>query len=115
MKRQKPDGRRPSTGPSRAPFQPDEKPSHRRSAAAIGYDPDSDAAPKVVARGQGELADRIIAIARRHGIPIKEDRDLIAVLAQLDLDREIPPELYRTLAELLAWVYRMNRRWNEQS
>jgi flagellar biosynthesis protein len=114
VKQQKTDSRRrPSTDPSQN-LSDDEETSDRRSAAAVGYDPDADAAPRVVARGKGELADRIIAIARRHDIPIKEDRDLVAVLAQLDLDREIPPELYRTLAELLAWVYRVNRRWNDR-
>lgn len=61
------------------------------------------------------MAERIIAAAREHNIPIKEDADLVAVLAQLDLDRDIPPELYRTVAELLVWVYRMNRKWNERS
>lgn|GEM_PF-884925 len=87
-------------------------PPNRRAAAAIGYNPDRDAAPRLLARGKGELADRIIALAREHNIPIKEDGDLIAVLAQLDLNREIPPELYRTIAELLVWVYRVNRKWN---
>lgn len=91
-----------------------DRPSDRRSAAAIRYDEDADTAPRLVAKGQGELADRIIALARKHGIPIKEDRDLVAVLSQLDLNRDIPPELYRTVAELLVWVYRMNTRWNEK-
>ncbi len=89
-------------------------PDPRRTAAALGYDPESDDAPKLLAKGSGELADRIIALAKKHDIPIREDRDLVAVLAKLDLDQEIPPELYRTAAELLAFVYRLNNRWKDQ-
>jgi len=85
----------------------------RRVAAALGYDPDEDSAPQLMAKGQGEMADRIIALAKEHNIPIKEDRDLIAVLAKLDLGAEIPPEIYRTVAELLAFVYRVNDRWKK--
>jgi flagellar biosynthesis protein len=96
------------------PSQTDDPGDHRRSAAALGYDPDQDDAPRLLAKGQGELADRIIDLARKHGIPIREDRDLVAVLAKLDLSQEIPPELYRAVAELLAFVYRVNDRWKQQ-
>lgn len=94
---------------------PSENPAIRRIAAALGYDADNpDAAPKLVAKGQGEIADRIIALAKEHNIPIREDRDLVEVLAKLDLDQEIPPELYRTIAELLAFIYKANNRWKDQ-
>jgi flagellar biosynthesis protein len=83
---------------------------HRR-AAALGYDSETDEAPRLLAKGAGELADRIIELAKEHGIPIREDRDLVAVLARLDLDQEIPAELYKAVAELLAFVYRVNSRW----
>ena len=89
-------------------------PDPRRTAAALGYDPDRDSAPRLLARGYRELADRIIALAKEHNIPIHEDRDLVAVLAKLDLDQEIPPELYRAVAELLAFVYRVNNRWKQE-
>ena len=89
-------------------------PDPRRTAAALGYDPKNDGAPKLLAKGYGEFADRIIDLAKKHDIPIRKERDLVAVLAKLDLDREIPPELYRTVAELLAFVYRLNNRWNDQ-
>ncbi len=85
----------------------------RTLAAALGYDADLDEAPRLLARGAGEIADRIIKIAKDHGIPLREDRDLVAVLARLDLDREIPPELYKAVAELLAFVYRVNNNWKE--
>lgn len=87
----------------------------RRIAAALGYDTEADDAPRLLAKGQGELADRIIALAKQHDIPIREDRDLVAVLAKLDLDREIPPELYRVVAELLAFVYKANNRWKDEN
>ena len=92
----------------------DDPPDPRRAAAALRYDPDRDRAPKLLARGYRELADRIIALAKEHNIPIHEDRDLVAVLAKLDLDQEIPPELYRAVAELLAFVYRVNNRWKQE-
>lgn len=88
--------------------------SNRRTAAALGYDAEKDEAPKLLAKGTGELAERIIALAKEHGIPIKEDPDLIAVLAKLDVGKEIPPELYRVVAELLAFVYRVNNRWKDE-
>ena len=92
---------------------PTENPKLRRIAAALGYDPNKTEAPKLVAKGHGELADRIIALAKEHNIPIREDRDLVTVLAKLDLDQEIPPELYRTIAELLAFVYRANKLYKD--
>ncbi|MFT5369278.1 MAG: flagellar biosynthesis protein [Candidatus Latescibacterota bacterium] len=96
-------------------FMPDptENPKLRRIAAALGYDPSKTDAPKLVAKGQGDIADRIIALAKEHNIPIREDRDLVTVLAKLDLDQEIPSELYRTIAELLAFVYRANNLYKD--
>ena len=94
--------------------EPSENPAVRRIAAALGYDADNpEAAPKLVAKGKGELADRIIELAKQHNIPIREDRDLVEVLAKLDLEQEIPPELYRTIAELLAFIYKANTRWKD--
>ena len=72
------------------------------------YDADSESAPRVVAKGQGEVAERILAIAAEHGIPLHEDRDLVRLLLVLDLDVEIPPHMYKALAEVLAHVYRVN-------
>ncbi len=60
------------------------------SAAALKYRPPEDSAPRLVARGRGEIAERILDLAREHNIPIHEDPDMIAVLSQLDLDKEIP-------------------------
>ncbi|MEW6720383.1 MAG: EscU/YscU/HrcU family type III secretion system export apparatus switch protein [Thermodesulfobacteriota bacterium] len=80
-----------------------------REAAALRYERGKDAAPKIVAKGKGAVADKILETARRHGIPIREDRELVRVLASLDLYREIPPDLYKAVAEILAFVYSMNR------
>ncbi|MBI5575329.1 MAG: EscU/YscU/HrcU family type III secretion system export apparatus switch protein [Deltaproteobacteria bacterium] len=80
-----------------------------RQAAALRYLQGKDAAPRLVAKGSGAVAERILEIARHHGIPIREDRELVQVLASLDLYREIPPELYKAVAEILAFLYLLNR------
>jgi flagellar biosynthesis protein len=77
-----------------------------RRAAALRYDRDESPAPRVVARGDGLLAERILAIAREHDIPIHQDPALVEVLSQLDLDEQIPPTLYLAIAEVLAFLYR---------
>jgi flagellar biosynthesis protein len=81
--------------------------SPRRRAAALGYDPERDGAPRVLARGEGHVADRILEIARREEIPIHEDAGLVDLLARLDIDQEIPVELYRVVAEVIAFVFRL--------
>lgn len=89
---------------------PDKPDTPRRKAVALRYDAEQDAAPKVVAKGAGVLADRIVAIAREHGVQVQEDPDLTALLAKLDLGAPIPEALYRAVAEILAYVYRVNRK-----
>jgi flagellar biosynthesis protein len=79
----------------------------RRRAAAIAYDAAADAAPRVVAKGQGEIAEQIIARARAAGVPIQQSAELAALLGAVDLDASIPPALYVAIAEVLAWVYRL--------
>lgn len=82
----------------------------RPKAVAIKYDQNKDGSPKVAAKGKGEIAERIIAIAKEHGIPIREDADLVEVLSRLDIETEIPPGLYKAVAEILAFIYRVNDR-----
>ncbi len=82
----------------------------RSRAVALKYQPESDNAPRIVAKGRGELAEKIIAIARDHGIHVHEDADMVELLSQLDLNKEIPSELYIVVAELLAFVYGLNRK-----
>ena len=82
-----------------------------KKAAALRYIPALDRAPKVTAKGSGLLAQKIIDLAREHGIPLKEDPVLIQILSQLDFYQEIPPSIYVVVAEILAFVYSVNRRW----
>ena len=79
-------------------------------AAAITYDAEKDRAPRLVAKGSGLIAEKIIEIARQHDIPMVKDENLVQVLEALDLDTEIPPELYRAIAEVLAFIYRLNNK-----
>ncbi|MCX6546560.1 MAG: EscU/YscU/HrcU family type III secretion system export apparatus switch protein [Acidobacteria bacterium] len=86
--------------------------SSRPRAAALRYRPEEpflDAAPRLVAKGQGLLAERILELARQHGISVTRDPNLLAALEPLDLNRLIPPELFQAVAVLLAALYRANR------
>ena len=85
-----------------------------RKAIGIGYDKDTDLAPRVIAKGTGSLAERIIQIAKEHNIPIHEDPDLVEILAGVDLYKEIPPITYQVIAEILAFIYTMNNKWKEK-
>jgi len=76
---------------------------------AIKYDVNKDRAPRVTAKGRSLVADRILAEARKNGIPVYQNKSLVNMLMALEIDREIPPELYRTIAEVLAHVYRIDR------
>ncbi len=82
----------------------------RRKAAALKYRDGEDAAPRLVARGSGAVAEKIIEIARANGIYIREDRMMVEALSILDLYEEIPPELYRAVAEILAFLYQLEGR-----
>lgn len=84
------------------------KKAKRERAVAVRYREKDDRAPHVVAKGAGLVAERIKQIAREHGIPIHEDGDLVELLAQVEIDREIPPELYTAVAEVLSMIYRVN-------
>lgn len=86
---------------------PPDAPDERREAVALAYGA-SDGAPRVVARGRGLIADEIIRRATESEVFVHESRELVALLMQVDLDREIPPALYTAIAELLAWLYRID-------
>ncbi len=79
-----------------------------KKAVALKYDRQKDGAPKVTAKGQGLVAQKIIDLAKEHDIPIKDDPDLIEVLSSLEINQEVPSEIYVAVAELLAFVYSMN-------
>ncbi|MDE3060119.1 MAG: EscU/YscU/HrcU family type III secretion system export apparatus switch protein [Pseudomonadota bacterium] len=88
----------------------DEPADKDRLAVALAYDPQKEKAPHVAAKGRGYVAEAIIELARRHGIEIREDRDLAGLLAKLDIDTPIPIEAYTAVAEILSYVYRANEK-----
>ncbi len=77
-----------------------------KNAVALTY-AQTDAAPRVVAKGRGVIAEQIIARAKEHGVYVHESPELVSLLMQVDLDQRIPPQLYLAVAELLAWIYRL--------
>ena len=81
-------------------------PNRERRAAALAYK-SGDYAPRVIAKGEGTAAEAIIALAREAGVYVHESPELVGLLMQVDLDARIPPALYVAVAELLAWVYRL--------
>ena len=81
----------------------------RSLAVALKYAP-GDAAPKIVAKGRGLIAEEIIARAKAHGVYVHESPELVTLLSQVDLDDHIPPTLYIAIAELLAWLYRVEQK-----
>lgn len=80
----------------------------RRSAVALSYE-HGDVAPRVVAKGYGDVAERIIEEARHHGVFVHDSPELLALLMNLDLDDAIPAELYLIIAELLVWLADLDR------
>lgn len=77
-------------------------------AVALKYDQEKDGVPKVIAKGRGEIAEKIIEIARANNLPLYEDKNLVQILEALELETEIPPDLYRAVAEVLTFIYRLN-------
>ncbi|MFD0587847.1 EscU/YscU/HrcU family type III secretion system export apparatus switch protein [Paenibacillus sp. GCM10027627] len=86
-----------------------------RKAVALKYEPGERSAPVIVAKGAGHIADRILDKAKESGVPVQEDASLVEVLSKLDIDQEIPPELYTLVAEILSFVYQSDRKAREQS
>ena len=82
--------------------------SERAAAVALNYDPQKGGAPTVAAAGYGHLAEKILELAFAAGIKVRQDADLAEILAALDLDSEIPPEVFAAVAEILSYVYELN-------
>lgn len=78
------------------------------SAVALRYERGSDAAPTVTAKGRGATAEAILAAARAHGVPVREDPDLVELLARCELGDAIPEELYSAVARILGYLYALN-------
>lgn len=88
--------------------------SSLEKAVALRYDQEKDSSPRVVAKGKGYIARQIREIAEEYGIPIRHDDDLVELLAQVDIDKEIPQELYAVVAEILSWIYRANEEMRKE-
>ena len=86
----------------------DKEVDKNKLAVALGYDRGKDSAPKVTAKGRGHIAEAIIALAEQYGISVREDSDLAMMLSKLEIDTPIPLEAYAAVAEILAYVYKMN-------
>lgn len=84
------------------------KVSPRPAAAALKYDPVGYDAPQVVASGRGLVAEEILRVAKEHDVPLHEDAELVEALSRLELTESIPRELYAVVAEVLAYVFRVD-------
>jgi len=80
----------------------------RKKAVALGYTPEKNNAPTILAKGSGHVAERITTLATDKGIPLYEDSALVEALSAVDVGREIPEELYRAVAEVLAFIYALD-------
>ncbi|RUM44830.1 MAG: flagellar biosynthesis protein FlhB [Desulfurobacterium sp.] len=81
-----------------------------KKAVALKYEREKDGAPKVLAKGRGILAEKIVELAKKHSIPVIEDSELVSFLVSLEVGEEIPPSLYKAVAKVLAVVYSATRR-----
>jgi len=81
-----------------------------KKAVALRYDTDKENAPKLVAKGQGNVAERIIQIAQENELPIKKDEDLVELLTKIDIDKEIPANLYKAVAEVFSFIYNVTNK-----
>jgi len=84
-------------------------PQTPRAAVALGYNPEKDSAPRVLAAGRGELAEAILAQADRHRVPVVEQHPLADALVKLQVGASVPPELYAAVAEVLAYLWRVEQ------
>jgi flagellar biosynthesis protein len=87
--------------------QPEQPPDRQHRATALHYEPGTHA-PKITATGAGLVADRIVAVAKEAGVPVRSDPALVQALAKLELGAEVPPVLWTAVAETLAWAYQLD-------
>ena len=84
--------------------------THKTKAAALRYDKEKENAPRVVAKGEGQSAENIIKIAELHNLPIQKDEDLIELLSNVELDKEVPDALYKAVAEVFSFIYKTSKK-----
>ncbi len=85
-------------------------PTRKQKAVALRYDNEKENAPRVVAKGEGEVAKNIIKIAELHHLPIQKDEDLIELLSKVEIDKEVPALLYKAVAEVFSFVYKTTKK-----
>ena len=95
---------------SNEPIAESDIPEKPKQAVAIVYDQNVDNAPRISAKGAGFVADNIIKLGLQHSVPIYQNKTLASMLMALEIDHEIPPELYKVIAEVLAYIYRLDQR-----
>ncbi len=86
-----------------------ERASTYKRAVALTYEENKDSAPKLIGKGKGLVAEEIIRIAKENNVPIQEDPSLVSLLSQLEINETIPAELYNVVAEVFAFIYRIDR------
>ena len=79
-----------------------------KKAVALKYDKSKNPAPHVAAKGRGDIAQRILDVASEHDIPIHSDADLVEILDKVELEQEVPIEVYSVVAEIFAYIYKIN-------
>ena len=82
----------------------------KEKAIALKYDDKNDTAPKVTAKGEGKIAKTIISLAKENDIPIKKDEDLVEMLSKVELDREVPQQMYKAIAEVFSFIYNLTKK-----
>jgi len=85
-------------------------PERTPTAVALRYDRDQDKVPRIVASGRGAIAERILELAFAHGVKVREDADLVEILAAVDVGQQIPVAAFAAVAEILFYIYRANER-----
>ncbi|MFC7061226.1 EscU/YscU/HrcU family type III secretion system export apparatus switch protein [Halobacillus seohaensis] len=86
----------------------------RKEAIALGYESEQQSAPRLMAKGKGYVAENILAKAKEEGVPIQEDANLVELLSQLNINEQIPEELYHVVAEVFAFIYRADQDYNKK-
>jgi flagellar biosynthesis protein len=82
----------------------------KQEAVALQYNKEKNRAPKVTAKGKGESAKKIIELANEHNIPIKKDEDLLELLSKVELNKEVPQEMYKAVAEVFSFIYKVTKK-----
>jgi flagellar biosynthesis protein len=82
----------------------------KEKAVALEYDNQKNSAPKVTVKGEGKTAQKIIELAKEHDIPIKKDEDLVELLSKVELDKEVPQEMYRAVSEVFSFIYNITNK-----